>query len=183
MSRLRNPKHEAIAQALAFDLVDDLQAYTSAGYSKPRRGNAIRLIRRSEHSAAILARVSELQVPALAMGGHKLARILSEMENIATFSLAGCLKRADDGTLVLNADGNPLIDWDKLSPQQWAAITEYDANKGRIKINKAAMLIELRRRHEPSLPRVPRDDDDLPVSPADEIARWDDAPTLAVRPN
>lgn len=184
MSRLRNPKHEAIAQSIAFDLVDDFEAYKSAGYAKPRRGNAIRLIRRSEYSKLILDRVAELQAPALAIGGMRLARVLAEMENIATFSLNSCMKRDSDGKLLLNAEGNPTVDWDKLTPQQWAAITEYDANKGRIKVNKAAMLIELRRRHEPSVsPRLPADDDDLPASPADEVARWDDGPAHGSRPN
>jgi hypothetical protein len=182
MSRLRNPKHEAIAQAIAFDLADDFDAYRAAGYAKPRRGNAIRLIRRSEHSKVILARVAELQAPALALGGIKLARLLAEMENIATFSLSGCMKRDADGKLILNADGNPGVDWDKLTSQQWAAITEYDANKGRIKVNKAMMLIELRRRHEPPVQRSPSDDDDH-VVPADDVARWDDTPLAGVRPN
>lgn len=181
MSRLRNPRHEAIAQAIAFDLADDLVAYTAAGYAKPRRGNAIRLIRRSEHSQAILARVAELQAPALAVGGIKLARVLAEMENIATFSLGSCMARDAKGNLVLNPEGNPVIDWDKLTPQQWAAITEYDANKGRIKVNKAMMLIELRRRHEPPAQRVSADDDE--AAPADEVARWDDAPAAGIRPN
>lgn len=182
MSRLRNPKHEAVAQAIAFDLADDLQAYAAAGYAKPRRGNAIRLIRRSEYSRAILDRVAELQAPALALGGTRLARVLAEMENIATFSLGSCMARDTKGALVLNPDGNPVVDWEKLTPQQWAAITEYDAKKGRIKVNKAMMLIELRRRHEPPAPRIPTDDDDAP-SAADEVARWEDAPAQGARPN
>jgi hypothetical protein len=181
MSRLRNPKHEAIAQAIAFDMADDLQAYTAAGYAKPRRGNAVRLIRRSEYSKAILDRVAELQAPALAVGGWRLARILQEMENIATFNLGPCMVR-EDGKLVLNVEGNPQIDWDKLTPQQWAAITEYDAAKGRIKVNKAMMLVELRRRHEPPVPRIPSDDDDHAV-PADEVARWDDPLAAGLRAN
>jgi hypothetical protein len=182
MSRLRNPKHEAIAQAIAFDLADDLQAYTAAGYAKPRRGNAVRLIRRSEYSSAIQARVSELQAPALALGGSRLARVLAEMENIATFSLGSCLKRDAEGKLALNTEGNPTVDWNKLTPQQWAAISEYDAKKGRIKVSKAMMLIELRRRHEPPAPRSAADEDDIPSS-ADEVARWDDTPAPGVRPN
>lgn len=182
MSRLRNPKHEAVAQAIAFDMADDLQAYTAAGYAKPRRGNAVRLIRRSEYSKAILDRVAELQAPVLAVGGMRLARILQEMENIATFSLASCMKRDDKGLLVLNAEGNPTVDWEKLTPQQWAAITEYDAAKGRIKVNKAMMLVELRRRHEPPAPRISGDDDDRGM-PADEVARWDDPPSPGARAN
>jgi hypothetical protein len=118
MGRLRNPKHEAIAQAMAFDLLDDFEAYKAAGYRKPRRGNAVRLIRRSEHSKAILDRVAELQAPALALGGHKLACILQEMENIARFSLGSCMARDAKGAFVLNPEGNPVIDWDKLTPQQ-----------------------------------------------------------------
>jgi hypothetical protein len=183
MSRLRNPKHEVVAQAIAFDMADDLAAYTAAGYAKPRRGNAVRLIRRSEYSQAILARVAELQAPALAMGGMKLARVLQEMENIATFSLGSCLARDKDGKLVINPEGNPIIDWDRLTPQQWAAVTEYDAKKGRIKVNKAMMLIELRRRHEPPAPRIPGDSDDDHAVPADEVARWDEPPALGVRAN
>lgn len=183
MSALRNPKHERIAQAIAFDLADDLEAYTAAGYAKPRRGNAIRLIRRSDHSRAILDRIAELQAPALAVGGVKLARILAEMENIATFSLASCMKRNDKGELVLNEDHNPVVDWNKITPQQWAAITEYDAKKGRIKVNKAMMLVELRRRHEPPVARLPADNDDDAVVPADEVARWDDGPATGIRPN
>src|SRR5258707_7789970 len=97
MGRLRNPRHEAVAQAMAFDLADDFEAYKAAGFAKPRRGNAIRLIRRSKYSKAILDRVAELQAPALALGGIKLARVLSEMENIATFSLGPCMERDDTG--------------------------------------------------------------------------------------
>jgi hypothetical protein len=182
MGRLRNPKHEIIAQAIAFDLADDFEAYQAAGYAKPRRGNAIRLIRRSEYSKAILDRVAELQAPALAIGGMKLARVLAEMENIATFSLGSCMARDAKGSLVLNPEGNPVIDWEKLSPQQWAAITEYDAKKGRIKVNKAMMLVELRRRHEPPAQRAAADEDDMPA-PADQVARWDDVPASGVRPN
>jgi hypothetical protein len=108
--------------------------------------------------------------------------VLAEMESIATFSLGPCMKRDADGALLLNAEGNPIIDWDRLTPQQWAAITEYDAKKGRIKVNKAMMLVELRRRHEPPAQRIPVDDDDAPV-PADEVARWDEPPTAGARPN
>jgi hypothetical protein len=77
--------------------LDDLEAYVAAGYAKPRRGNAIRLIRRSEYSKAILDRVAELQAPALALGGTRLARVLAEMENIATFSLGSCMEARCQG--------------------------------------------------------------------------------------
>jgi hypothetical protein len=167
---------------MAFDLADDFEAYKAAGFAKPRRGNAIRLIRRSKYSKAILDRVAELQAPALAVGGMKLARVLAEMENIATFSLGPCMKRDEGGKLMINADGNPVIDWDKLTPQQWAAITEYDAHKGRIKVSKAAMLMELRRRHEPPVARAPGDEDDVAL-PIDEVARWDEVPAAGTRAN
>lgn len=182
MGRLRNPRHEAVAQAIAFDLADDFEAYKAAGFAKPRRGNAVRLIRRSEYSKPILDRVAELQAPALAIGGVRLARVLAEMENIATFSLGSCMARDAKGSLVLNPDGNPVIDWEKLTPQQWAAITEYDAKKGRIKVNKAMMLVELRRRHEPPAQRASGDEDDIPT-PAEEVARWDEPPASGLRPN
>lgn len=114
----------------------------------------------------------------------KLARVLQEMENIATFSLYSCIKRDDKGLIVLSEDGNPVIDWERLTPQQWAAITEYDAKKGRIKTSKAMMLVELRRRHEPPVTRAPVDgDDDDRAAPADEVARWDDAPSSGALAN
>jgi hypothetical protein len=78
MAPLRNPKHEAFAQAAAVPGVKLVDAYAAAGYV-PRRGNPGRLARHSQ----VAARIAELRADVDPADLANLERIHEKMLEVA----------------------------------------------------------------------------------------------------
>lgn len=96
-------------------------------------------------------RVAEIQGKAVAIAADvarveiSIARIDAEIANIAFFPLHECLERDDSGKLRV-VDGHPVLDYHAMKPQHWAAVSEIDGEKGRVKFHdKVGLLRDLRR--------------------------------------
>jgi hypothetical protein len=130
-SPLRNPRHEAIAHALVQGMTCR-EAGLAAGYKDGPglKGNISRLrqtVVMRERTAEIAARAGEL-------AEVYDAWILSRIKALADSTLASFV-RCEDGKLVLDERGYPIIDFSHATPEQMRtlAVLENDQS-GRLKV-------------------------------------------------
>ena len=112
MSVLRNPKHETFAQEIAVGKTA-LEAYTLAGFKRPRDSNA----RRLRNWPPVRERVKEISLAAAELAGVHLGAIQLELARIGFANMLDYVR--------VGKDGLPYVDLSKLSREQAAAISEF----------------------------------------------------------
>jgi phage terminase small subunit len=114
MPALKNTKHEKFAQGLAQDLSSGA-AYAQAGYKRDD-GNACRLTKNDK----IIARVDELRARIVEKVVKKAAvsptMVVEELAKIGFSNMQDYMR--------VGANGDPVLDFSKLSRDQAAALTE-----------------------------------------------------------
>lgn len=110
MPVLVNPKHERFAQEMAKGK-SATDAYVLAGY-KPNQPNAARLI----SNDMVKARVGEILGRAADKAEITIARVVTELGKIGFANMADYMKAGPDG--------DPYLDFSKLSRDEAAALTE-----------------------------------------------------------
>ncbi len=126
MGMLRNPRHEAVARAIAHDNTDPFVAYAAAGFKKPRRGNATRLVNSPEMQARIQELARRKCEHAAELAGVDLARVVHELAILG-------LANMDDYTTV-DDRGHRVLNLASLTRAQLAAIQELTPTKFGLKI-------------------------------------------------
>lgn len=121
MPVLKNARWELMAQGLAQNKTAD-EAYEFAGYNK-NRGNAARL----KANEAILARVAEIQAPALRKVEVTVERLVEEARRIAFHNVTSMI-RVEKGQLILK-------DTDELPEDFTAAIAGLKKTKDGIEVS------------------------------------------------
>jgi phage terminase small subunit len=110
VSALDNPRHERFVQGLlAGKSADD--AYAAAGF-RPHRGNASRL-RANEH---VVRRLAELQAAVADSSVITAVRVLDELAKLAFSNMLDYMR--------VGPDGDPVLDFSKLTRDQAAALVE-----------------------------------------------------------
>lgn len=110
MGVLKNPKHELFAQELAKGKTQ-IEAYRAAGY-KPNDSAAARLC----GNVRITERVTELLQGAAMKTGITIERVLNELALLGFSNMADYMRSGPDG--------DPVLDFSKLTRDQAAALTE-----------------------------------------------------------
>ena len=114
MAILKNAKHEAFARAI-LEGMTGRDAYRAAGYivsDAAADANASRLLK----NAKVATRVSELKAAAARASTVTAARVLDELGKIAFANMADYMRPG--------ADGDPYLDFSKLTRDQAAALQE-----------------------------------------------------------
>ena len=128
---LRNPRHEAVAHALVQGM-SCREAGLAAGYKDGSglKGN----ISRVRQTAVMRERIAEIAARAGELAEVYDAWILSRIKALADSTLASFV-RCEDGKLVLDERGFPIIDLSNATPEQLRTLTalEYD-QRGRLKL-------------------------------------------------
>ena len=128
---LLNPRHEAVAHALVQGMTCR-KAGLSAGYKDGPglTGNISRLCANPH----MQERIAELAAIAGEKAGIEDAWILSRIKTLADSTLANFV-RCEDGKLVLDEHGYPIIDFNHATPEQFRtlAVLENDQS-GRLKV-------------------------------------------------
>lgn len=96
MGVLKNPRHEAFAQALVKGMSADA-AYVEAGFSE-HRGNAARLSSKEN----IRSRVDELQSKVAKKVELSVEKVLRELSLVAFADMGDYMKIREDGTAILD---------------------------------------------------------------------------------
>ncbi len=148
MAALTNSKHEAFARAIV-EGTSGRDAYLSAGYSaQPAAADAAasRLLKNGK----VAARIAELKAAAARASTVTAARVLDELAKLAFANLADFMRAGPDG--------DPYVDFSKLTRDQAAALVEVsvedfkdgrgegarDVRKIRFKLaDKRAALVDL----------------------------------------
>ena len=128
---LRNPRHEAIAHALVQGMTCR-EAGLAAGYKDGPglKGNISRL----RQTVVMRERIAEIAARAGELAEVYDAWILSRIKALADSTLASFV-RCEDGKLVLDERGYPIIDFSHATPEQMRtlAVLENDQS-GRLKV-------------------------------------------------
>jgi phage terminase small subunit len=114
MAALKNSKHEAFCRAIV-EGMSGRDAYLSAGYSaQPAAADAAasRLLK----SVKVAARVAELKAAAARASTVTAARVLDELAKLAFANMQDYMRAGPDG--------DPYLDFSKLTRDQAAALTE-----------------------------------------------------------
>jgi phage terminase small subunit len=114
MAALKNSKHELFAQAI-IEGCSGRDAYLAAGYSaQPAAADAAasRLLK----SVKVAARVAELKAAAARASTVTAAKVLDELGKIAFANMLDYMRAGPDG--------DPYLDFSKLTRDQAAALTE-----------------------------------------------------------
>jgi hypothetical protein len=129
---LRNPRHEAVAHALVQGMTCR-EAGLAAGYKDGPglMGNISRL----RQTAVMRERIAEMAARAAELAEIQDAWILSRIKQLADTSIANFLLFDEDGKLVLDSRGHPVVDLSRVTPEQMRtlAVFEYDQS-GRLKL-------------------------------------------------
>ncbi|MGA7450829.1 MAG: hypothetical protein WBW73_05965 [Rhodoplanes sp.] len=139
---LRNPRHEAVAHALVQEM-SCREAGLAAGYKDGPglKGNISRL----RHSAVMRERIAEIAARAGELAEVYDAWILSRIKALADSTLASFV-RCEDGKLVLDERGYPIIDFSHATPEQMRtlAVLENDqSGRLRLKLRDPVRYLEL----------------------------------------
>ena len=128
---LRNPRHEAVAHAFVQGM-SCREAGLAAGYKDGSglKGNISRL----RQTAIMRERIAEIAARAGELAEVYDAWILSRIKTLADSTLANFV-RCEDGKLVLDEHGYPIIDFNHATPEQFRtlAVLENDQS-GRLKV-------------------------------------------------
>ena len=128
---LRNPRHEAVAHAFVQGM-SCREAGLAAGYKDGSglKGNISRL----RQTAVMRERIAEIAARAGELAEVYDAWILSRIKALADSTLASFV-RCEDGKLVLDERGFPIIDLSNATPEQLRtlAVLENDQS-GRLKV-------------------------------------------------
>ena len=128
---LRNPRHEAVAHACVQGMTCR-EAGLAAGYKDGSglNGNISRL----RQTAVMRERIAEIAARAGELAEVYDAWILSRIKALADSTLASFV-RCEDGKLVLDERGYPIIDFSHATPEQMRtlAVLENDPN-GRLRL-------------------------------------------------
>ena len=139
---LRNPRHEAVAHALVQGM-SCREAGLAAGYKDGSglKGNNSRL----RQTAIMRERIAEIAARAGELAEVYDAWILSRIKTLADSTLASFV-RCEDGKLVLDERGYPIIDFSHATPEQFRtlAVLEYDHSGGlKLKLRDPVRYLEL----------------------------------------
>ncbi len=114
MAILRNNRHEAFARAIV-EGSSGRAAYGAAGYRAKGAvadANASRLLT----NAKVSARIAELKAAAAQASTIEAARVLTELAKLAFANMADYMR--------VGPDGDPVLDFSKLTRDQAAALVE-----------------------------------------------------------
>lgn len=180
MGILKNAKHEAAARDVALFGVPVAEAYerhVAREGSKAGARNGAKLLARHDFAERVRELSSGAMEKAAELAGVDRSRALAEQARIAYSNILDFIDIDAKGIVTLKQIGN--LPRDKAAAIQSIS---YDSNgRPRIKLHdKVGALASLLKATEPQ--RAPANDDDQDV-PADEVARWDDAPAVGARPN
>ncbi|MBZ9939153.1 terminase small subunit [Mesorhizobium sp. BR1-1-16] len=110
MSVLKNPRHEAFAQALAKGQ-SATEAYQTAGYAESRSAAS-----RLSTNVNVVARVADIQEKAATKVGVTIERVVTELAKIGFANMLDYMRAGPDG--------DPYLDFSRLTEGQAAALAE-----------------------------------------------------------
>ncbi len=140
-----NPRQRHFAELLAIG-TDKQIAYEAAGF-KAHRGNAARLAA----DPRVLAVMETAAMVAARLCGVSLGRVLVEQSRIAFVNFYDCLERDEETGAIKTRGGVPVIDYTKMTREQFAAVSEIDRKNGKVKFHsKSAALGDLQKYLEPA---------------------------------
>lgn len=122
---LDDPREERFAQLRAGGM-PRIVAHGEAGW-EPDKGNA----KRVEQRPRVAARIAWMKSQGAAAAVMTAADVRRRQEEIANFNVWPYLKRHQDGTLALRG-GVPVIDWDAMGPEAFAAVSAIDNKAGKV---------------------------------------------------
>jgi len=115
MAPLKNSKHEAFARALV-EGMSGHDAYLAAGYKSGTPAATDAAASRLLRMGKVAARVAELKVDAARASTITAARVLDELGKLAFANMQDYMRSG--------ADGDPFLDFSKLTRDQAAALQE-----------------------------------------------------------
>lgn len=134
--------------------------------------------RRFRNSPDVRARLEQLFAADRAFFQYEAMRAMNERKIIAYSNIMDYC-RIIDGQIVLKDDA-------EVPAEAWRAVSKIKPTKLGIEItlyDKNVALAAIQARVDPVPTQPGSGDDDVPLSPADQVASWDDQPTAGARAN